>query len=444
MINILNELNQENGKNYKLNVLKKYKNNQLLQKLLAMTYDKVTYSYGITMKNIKYISEAVYAKSRGLTLLDALEVLEADFTSRNVTGHMARDNLVSLLEHLSKDDAKIIELVLGRDLKIGLGRSLINKVFKDLIVKPPYMRCGVYSDKTMKAISFPAFIQLKADGRYVAVTVDGEEVTFTSRSGEEQEFPKLKSLFSRLPDGVYIGELLVSGEPNRSVANGIINSSEPDHDKIYIQLWDYILLDEYGRSKDKQNKTIYLTRFKTLKNILETTNTADFILMVPSYEVADISEALEYTSLWMSRGLEGGILKDFNNIFLDHTSLTQLKLKVQISIDVRCTGFTEGTAGTSREDTFGAMTFSTDDGMIQGQTSGFTDAQLKEFSKNQQQLIGKVFAVECNDITKGRDNEFYALSHPRFEEFRDDKDDTDTLQRAFELRDMARRLSNGV
>ena len=48
--------------------------------------------------------------------------------------------------------------------------------------------------------------------------------------------------------------------------------------------------------------------------------------------------------------------------------------------------------------------------------------------------------VQFNDITKGRDNDHYAFSHPRFIEFRDDKDETDTLEKVNQLKEMAMEL----
>ena len=139
----------------------------------------------------------------------------------------------------------------------------------------------------------------------------------------------------------------------------------------------------------------------------------------------------------MTAGYEGAILKDRDAIFRDGTSPQQLKLKLEIDVDVRITGFKEGTPGTKREATFGAMTFETDDGQIKGRTSGFTDAQLEDFNSRREELIGQIMTVTCNDITKGRDNDYHALSHPRFIELRNDKTDTDTLERALETKEMA-------
>ena len=430
ILDIFNELNENNGSNYKIEILKKHKDNELLKRVLKMAYDSVAFTYGISMKNISY-TQNPYGT---LSLESALDDLENRFCTREVTGNDAIKELTSLLENLDEEDAKVLELIIGRDLKINMGRSNINKVFKNLIIKPPYMRCGIYNEKTRKKINFPAIVQLKADGMFQAVTVEFGKVTFTARSGEERKFPHLEKIFKDLPNGVYIGELLVDGIDDRALGNGFINSDEEDKSSVYIQLWDYVTLSEYSRGKDKENKTSYHKRFTDLIAFVPEN---DRIRIIPFYAVQNIQEALERTSEWMSQGYEGSILKDWSNIFVDHTSPTQLKLKLEIDAEVRITGFQEGTPGTKREKTFGAIIFENDEGTIKGRTSGFTDDQLEDFNSRREELIGKVITVQFNDLTKAKDNDYYALSHPRFIEIRNDKNETDTLERVKELREMA-------
>lgn len=429
MKQIIEELNLENGSNHKIAVLKKHQDNKLLQKLLKMTYCKVNYTYGITLKNIPD-----YTPSEDRDLGWALEQLEL-LADRTFTGNAAIDHLHGILSKLSTHDADIIEKVIKRDLRINMGRSNINKVFKNLVVRPPYMRCGIYTEKTSQKILFPAYIQIKADGRYTSVEVLDGKVEFISRSGEEKEFPILLEYFKDKENGIYIGELLVRGMSNRSLSNGNINSSEPDHKNIYIQLWDFITWDEWSRPKDKSNKIFYVDRLKKLESIITKCDNAEIIT---TYEVNNKKEALQYVGTWMEEGLEGGILKDFKNIFIDHTSPTQLKLKLEISLEMRVIGFIEGTPGTKRAETFGSILFENDEGTIKGSTSGFTDEQLIEINNNRENWIGKIIEVQCNDIIKARNSETYSLSHPRFIADRsDEKNTTDTLEKAMLNREMS-------
>jgi DNA ligase-1 len=244
---------------------------------------------------------------------------------------------------------------------------------------------------------------------------------------------------SSYPDGKYIGELtvIVNGVlQDRATGNGLINSDSPPHNDIYLDAWDYVTLDEYNGAANKvKGTTPYAARFARLGEIVS--DQTGNVRIIETHIVDSFADALQKCSAWMTAGFEGAILKDKDAIFRDGTSPQQLKLKLEIDAEVRVTGFIEGTPGTKRESTFGSITFATDDGTIKGSCSGFNDTQLEDFNSRREELVGQVFTVQFNDITKGRDNDYHALSHPRFVEFRTDKDETDTLERVLKSKNMA-------
>ena len=130
---IIEQLNWENGSNYKIEVLNNHKDNELLKRVLKMAYDKVTYVYGVTMKNITVPTR--YDST--LSLSKALDILEEKFVTRIWTGNESIRMLQIMLKNLSENDSKVLEKVINRDLRINMGRSNINKVFKNLITKEP-------------------------------------------------------------------------------------------------------------------------------------------------------------------------------------------------------------------------------------------------------------------------------------------------------------------
>jgi hypothetical protein len=448
MHDIINALCENNSANYKLGVLKEHKSNEQLKRVLMMTYDKVAYRYYITMNhwNKPETSPFVSNSIPTLSLDDALDFLETKLSTREVTGNAAIEQMDVVFRSLSDEDRSVMTKVLNRDLRINCGRTQINKVFPSLINRPVYMRCGIYNKDTAKKINVVgAIVQLKADGTYREFVCDASGTSSSSRSGEEYEYPVHFDLMKDYPNGHYFGELTVINEDgtvmNRAEGNGLINSSAPPHSQIVFDVWDYVTPEEYATATKKEKcKTPYATRLAELRKIL-IDNTSPQIRLIETHVVNTMSEALGHCMKWMNDGLEGAILKDSNSVFRDGTNPQQLKLKLVIDLDLRIVGFQEGTVGTSREKTFGAIVFESDDGKIKGRTSGFTDALLKDFNSRRAEMIGKIITVQCNDITKGRDNDFYALSHPRFIEVRDDRTDTDTLQRALETKRMAMDLS---
>ena len=428
----LSELNESNSSNYKISTLKKYQNSEIVKQLLKLTYDKNNFNVGMSRTRLLGIlNESNFPE--GIDKIDDyLDLLQEN--SGKLSGNSAKEFYSSLLQKLTEDSRVILLNILGRDLKCGINIKNINKVFKNLIPKPNYMRCAVFSEKLVKKIHFPAMLQLKMDGTYREFNVSNGTVSAKTRAGEEYQNEVLFDILKSFPDGYYMGELTIDGE-SRFTGNGLINSLNPPLDKIIFTCWDFLTFDEYTGKV----KTSYIDRFNRLQNLIEN---RDFkqVKLVENHIVNNVSEALKQVSLWMSEGLEGGVLKDFNNTFKNGTSNTQLKIKLKVDAEMRITGFTEGTPGTKREGKIGAIQFANDEGTIKGQCSGFSDAELEEFSKNKDSLIGKIISVEFNDITKAENNEYYALSHPRFIEIRNDKNETDDLKKVIQLRDMAKML----
>jgi len=532
MLTLINELNKNNSTNYKIEVLEKHKENTLFKKVVKMTYDKVAYTYGITMKNVE--SFTPIKLELPLTLESALASLEANFCTRNITGNDALQMLSNILYNLEENDAKIIKGVIGRDLKVNLGRTQFNKVWKNLIIKPVYNRCDIYTiDKTIQVedkksiklaikeqfagkvvtkedikkiskdiplidkvvkgtsnnINFEegAIVQLKADGTYREISSIGNNTNSISRSGEAYSYPAIeKSILEMNEDGYLTGELTVkltddllakllpklekadikNGTKNvetikrqyaqykedkrvyilpRSIGNGLINSDNIPYDNLIYEVWDFITPEDYSLAglKDKKNlpKIKYRDRFNKLIELVNKID-VDNIQVIDYRIVNSLKEATDYTTKVMNMGLEGAILKDFDMLFKDGTSANALKLKISFSLDVEITGFIEGTPGTKRERTFGSMIYSTQDGMIKGSFSGFNDEQLEDFNSRREELIGTIVEIEGNDLTKGRNNQHYAVSHPRFIELRSDKTYTDDIDRALLMLESAKNFTD--
>ena len=435
MINdYLSQLNETNSSKVKLETLKKIQKEDdgTFKKVLAYTYDKVTYTFGVTPRTVENFSETANSYTDMFALLD-------DLNARKLTGNKALAECKGFIS--TSKDADLFMKIIDRDLKCGINAKTVSKVYKDVIKRPNYNRCSILSKKLADKIQFPCYLQLKCDGTYRECTVQNGVAEFRTRSGEPYENPVLAEVMKNLPEGVYTGEFTVgkADEPdaNRSVGNGMINSDNPDFSVIHFTIWDYLTFDEYNLIK----KTPYGHRFVNLQNNLRGLH-SDLIQIVPSYVVNSLSEALKLTSDFMNQGLEGGVLKDKNMIFKNGTSNQQLKIKLKVDADLRVVGFLKGTKGTKYETKNKVIVYQTDDGKVKGQCSGMTDAMIEEVTKNPDKYIGKIVAVQFNDLMKAEGHDYHALSHPRFQEFRiGEKDTSDTFERILELRDMARSLS---
>ena len=132
---IFDEIAAEPGTNEKMNILSKYKEDGLLVRVLYLANSKRVKFY------IKQIPDYRITQSNQYTKLNlALDELSL-LSSRVVTGNSASLHLKSILERLNADDAYIIERIIEKDCKIGIGTRNINKVIPNLIEKVGYMGC---------------------------------------------------------------------------------------------------------------------------------------------------------------------------------------------------------------------------------------------------------------------------------------------------------------
>ena len=161
---IFDEIAAESGNNAKIALLKKYSDNKLLERVLYMADSKRVKFY------IKRIPEYVFDDVEW-TLEQGLDMLMR-LANREITGQSAIDTLSILLGNVSTDDAYVIERIIEKDPKIGMGTTFINKVFKGLIEETPYMGAIAFDEKKARKIfegGAHGVSQVKMDGRYYTI-----------------------------------------------------------------------------------------------------------------------------------------------------------------------------------------------------------------------------------------------------------------------------------
>jgi hypothetical protein len=73
-------------------------------------------------------------------------------SSREKTGYEGIEHLRWILSSLQEDDAYIIERIIEKDCKIGMGTTNMNKVIPGLIEETPYMGAKAFSKDLPKAV----------------------------------------------------------------------------------------------------------------------------------------------------------------------------------------------------------------------------------------------------------------------------------------------------
>ena len=457
---ILDEIAEIGGKNDKRATLAKHADNELLREVIYQAHSPRVKFY------IKQIPEYTNNPKVSLDLATEIKNL-SKLSTRELTGGAASEYLKEILECLDPDDAYVVEKIIGKNLKIGMD-SGYNDVIPDLIEETPYMGAKSYNEKLVKKLFTSGKgvrSDIKADGTYRNAIIRSGEVELLSRQGEVSVLsgaPFLEEL-SKLDDCVLNGELTIDGEPSRLVANGMVNSimdilqkaeergkSATDKKIILFEekhgsfetainnmrftVWDMITVEEYF---DKKSTRPYEERRDVCCFALA--DGFEMVDMVESKIVTTFAEAMEHFQDALARGLEGTILKAMDGAWKDGKPTYQVKMKLDISIDFRITGFLYGNEGTKNENVISRLQVESSCGLLKTQPSGMKEKEMQWVTENQENLMGTIVEVRCSGLSHDSDGNWSCM-HPSVVEFRNDKDTCDTLESAQEIEEMAKTL----
>jgi DNA ligase-1 len=463
---IFDEIAAESSTNQKMEILKKYKDNELLKRVLYLANSKRVKFY------LKQIPAYTHNKI-GWTLEEALNMLMS-IANREFTGQNAIDKLTIWLENVSADDAYIIERIIEKDCKIGMGTTFMNKVIKDLIEDTPYMGAISFDEKKARAIfdkGSRGISQIKMDGRYCNAIIRGGEVELESRSGEATVVTGAKFLaeLANFEDCVLNGELTMDGVP-RYESNGIIASvidiqskrgerTEKETEKkleafekkhgsfekalnsIRYTVWDTISVDEYF---DKSSKIPYLIRLLKVEQLIIKSGSS-MVYVIESRIVNTYAEAMEHFQEVLATEVngvpqEGTILKDENGTWKDGKPTWQIKMKLEMDVDLVIVGFNYGTKGTKNENVISSFNCESSDGLVKTRPQGIKEDMMVYITENQDKLLGKILQVKCNGLSKDKEGN-YSLLYPSFVEVRDDKNTCDSLESIKNIENMVKSLT---
>jgi hypothetical protein len=138
ILEIIKELRADASLNYKKEILARYSGYEPFKEFLIRVYNPRINYY---MRKIPDVSkyETREFKEQDLSgLRDVLNVL----SGRMVTGAEAINYVRNFLLEANQTIRELFELVIGRDIRAGVGVGIINEVYKGLIEEIPYCRCG--------------------------------------------------------------------------------------------------------------------------------------------------------------------------------------------------------------------------------------------------------------------------------------------------------------
>jgi ATP-dependent DNA ligase len=347
-----------------------------------------------------------------------------------------------------------------------MGTTNINKIFKGLIEDTPYMGAISFDEKKARSIfndGRRAYSQIKMDGRYCNAIIRNGEVELESRQGEPTIVTGATFLqeLADFPDCVLNGELTIDGV-SRYESNGVIASIisilskqesrgiaetakhiakfESKHggfnkalESIRFTVWDTITVDEYF---DQRSTTPYSERIVNYSTALYDLKPT-MISAVEMHDVATYEEALLRFQEALADGQEGTILKATDGGWKDGKPNWQIKMKLEMDVDLRITGFNYGTG--KNINVISSVNAESSDGKVVTRPTGINEAMMQYITDNQEALLGTIVECKCSGLSQDSEGN-YSLLHPVFKSLRDDKDTCDDLQSIIAIENMVKGL----
>ncbi|EQL43579.1 hypothetical protein M770_31675 (plasmid) [Pseudomonas aeruginosa VRFPA03] len=429
------------GTNDKLALLKTHVDSEAFQRVLIYMLNPFI-TYGIRPARASQFGAEEFNQETW-SMLDQL-------AARGLTGHRAEEAVTRALTSLNPESSELLWRILSKDPRAGFSETSVNKVCSGLIPEFSYMRCSLPHHTNLSEWNWAAGIysQVKADGMFVNVTVEANEVSLTSRAGTllpAAPFQELLDGLRRLPNGQAHGELLVECDGKilpREVGNGMLNSVIQGGQfdlgcRPIIKLWDLIPLTSV--KKGGRCETPYKDRFGQL-TALVTALAHSAISMIETRIVYSFQEAIDHYVEQLELGLEGTIIKKPEAIWFDGTSKDQIKLKLEAPCELEVVDFLPGKGANAK--TFGSLLCKSACGQLVVGVSGFKKKKREEIHLNRDTWRGMIITVRSNQIMRPKKpGKPYSLFLPRFVEERLDKSVADDLVRIKEQFESAIRMA---
>jgi len=310
-------------------------------------------------------------------------------SSRSLSGDTAKSIVNIHTKEMREKSSNLFRMILNKDLRMGMGKKTINKVFPGLIPTHDVMLAKLFESKRVR---YPCFGSPKLDG----VRAKFKNGKFYSRNGHE--YVGLNNLATELPsiDEEFDGELIV---PNVTfqVSSGQIRSDNPTPNA------------EFHMFEIPLYKGPFIERL-TLMDDLHLIG--PHVLKVPHICLTSETEVHDFYAGCRKIGYEGAVIKPYDYEYKGTRSYDWMKMKPKENKDVIVTGVYEGKGKYAGQ--LGGVTVDFNNGNSVG--GGFSDKEREAYWLNPESIIGKCIEVSYMELTDGGN-----FRHANFEGIREDK-----------------------
>ncbi len=333
--------------------------------------------------------------------------------SREITGNNALELIKVTSCQLNTSQQQVFKRILDKDLRCGVGLTIVGEIFPDLIARFKVMLAD-NKPLDFEKIQYPVRGEPKLDGVRCEGIISGKEVSFLSRNGKP--FPNFGCFADELiaiadgQDLIFDGE--VSGVDEEQAFKRAQQQHKRKHNvdtsKLKYSIFDVIIagVNETQRQRSKRLKDMFKSKSALARKIKRVFRVIGKIL--------HNREELElYYKECLDAGYEGIIIKNLDALYQQKRTKDWKKLKPNITVDVKVIGCKGGKEG-KYENTLGALIV--DYKGVKVSVSGMSDLMRDKLWKMH---LAKKLAGITVEVKFDAETEDGSMRFPRVKMFKD-------------------------
>ena len=417
-----NEITQNNSRNYKQEILRKYKDDEVIKRYLQIAFDPYKV-YGISTKKlsteVRSIAAFIPQTSTVFGLFDYL----AEHNTGTFLEILECQNALNAVASLDRDCANLLTSLICKDLSIGCDAKTINKEIPGLIPTFNVQLANKYFDKPEYVEGKTFALTTKIDGGRIIALKENGQVSFFTRAGQKYEgLVDLEDEMSRLmPEGTCLdGEITLLDRGSLSSKEAyketmkIVRTKDKEKHGIKMLVFDWMTVADF---KEQQCDFPYKIRRTGAENVFAMNDFTYFELLPILYLGDDTAKITEILEEEIAKGEEGIMINIWDADYEFKRTNNLLKVKKFNTCDLRVTGFEEGTG--KYVGMLGAFICEYKGGQVKV-GSGLTDEQRVDVWRNSRDYENLIIEVSYFEETKDSTGKL-SLRFPTFKDFRFDK-----------------------
>jgi DNA ligase-1 len=421
-----NEITQNNSRKYKQEILRKYKDDEVIKKYLRIAFNPYVV-YGISTKKlnteVRSIASYIPKTSTVFELFDYL----AEHNTGTFAEILECQNALNAVAAWDRDCSNLLASLICKDISIGCDAKTINKEIPDLIPTFNVQLANKYFDKPEYVEGKTFALTTKIDGGRIIALKENGKVSFYTRAGQKYEglVDLEQEMAEKLPDGLCLdGEITLlenEGVPSKEAYKQAMKITRSDGEKHGLKMivFDAMLAEEF---RNQRCDRVWEERRRALDMIFGPRDLKYFELLPVLYQGEDTEMILKWLDAAIAADQEGIMI----NIALAPYEFKRtnylLKVKKMSTLDLEIVGFEEGTGRLAG--TLGAILVRYKNGNIVKVGSGFSDRLRIEIWASRDEWLGNICEIQYFEETTNADGG-ESLRFPVFKDYRPDKTEAD-------------------